>query len=172
LDAGDAGGEEFHAELGERVRGGKGEDVVFDGGQVGGRANRGDEFGEAMGADDGVARGGDEGVEFFVGKRDATDGVVIGERLLDAPGIEDGDDDVALVFCERFAEADLGVLEAAVDADYALYGRGEAWVKASSKDELTVIINTVPSQSAEGAVDALHELPVLLALRMLHGSGG
>ena len=42
----------------------------------------------------------------------------------DFVGAEDGNDDVALVFDERFAEADLGVLEAAVNADDALDGRG------------------------------------------------
>ena len=120
LDAGDAGGEKFHAELGERVRGGKGEDVVLDGGQIGGGADGGDEFGEFVGADDGIARGGDEGIEFLVSERDTADGVVIGERLRDSPGVEDGDDDVALVFGEGLAEANFGMLEAAVDADDAL----------------------------------------------------
>jgi len=75
--------------------------------------------------DDGVARGGDESVEFFMGKPDTADRVMIGEQLLDAPGVEDGDDDVALVFGEGFAEADFGVLEAAVvDPDDALDGCG------------------------------------------------
>lgn len=83
-----------------------------------------------MGADDGIPRGGDECVEFFIGERDAADGVVVGERLLDSPCVEDRDDDVSLVFGEGFAEADFRVLEATVDTDDALDGRWEARVEA------------------------------------------
>jgi hypothetical protein len=44
--------------------------------------------------------------------------------------------------------------------------------EAASKRELSVIVNPMPTQAAEGAVDALHEFAVLLAFRMLDGRRG